>query len=99
MFLSRLSPTLVPNKPPAEHEMDAHSCQGSLDHEPAEYLRHATHRGIIERLSDPYLTDHDRWVLGQFARFLEGQTPGPDPRVEVARAARPLYSRSQRSSL
>lgn len=49
-----------------------------------------TRRGILERLADPYLTDHDRWVLRQFAQFLEGLTPGPDPRVVVTRAAQPL---------
>jgi hypothetical protein len=40
----------------------------------------ATRRGVSERLSDPYLTDHDRWVLGQFRRFLGGMVPEPDPR-------------------
>jgi hypothetical protein len=50
----------------------------------------ATRRGIIERLADPYLTEHDRWVLRQFAQFLSGVTPGPDPRVAPARAAQPL---------
>lgn len=42
-----------------------------------------THRGIIERLADPYLTDHDRWVLGQFARFVSGRAPEPDPRAHA----------------
>lgn len=41
----------------------------------------ATRRGISERLSDPYLTDHDRWVLRQFSRFLSGIAPEPDPRA------------------
>jgi hypothetical protein len=41
----------------------------------------ATRHGVVARLSDPFLTDHDRWVLGQFARFLGGQMPEPDPRV------------------
>lgn len=40
-----------------------------------------TRRGVIERLADPFLTDHDRWVLGQFARFLDGRAPEPDPRA------------------
>ena len=46
-----------------------------------------TRLGVVERLADPYLTEHDRWVLRQFARFLAGITPGPDPRVARARAA------------
>ena len=41
----------------------------------------STRRGISERLSDPYLTAHDRWVLQQFARFLSGIAPDPDPRA------------------
>jgi hypothetical protein len=41
----------------------------------------ATTRGISERLTDPYLTAHDRWVLQQFARFLSGIAPEPDPRA------------------
>lgn len=40
-----------------------------------------TRRGISERLSDPYLTAHDRWVLRQFGRFLSGIAPEPDPRA------------------
>ncbi len=63
-----------------------------------------TRRGVVERLADPYLTDHDRWVLGQFVRFLDGQTPDPDPRVvpvrpEPARRTNQfLYSRVRRAS-
>jgi hypothetical protein len=41
----------------------------------------ATRRGLSERLLDPFLTDHDRWVLRQFARFLSGVAPEPDPRA------------------
>jgi hypothetical protein len=41
----------------------------------------ATRRGIVERLADPYLTAHDQWVLRQFARFLSGYAPEPDPRA------------------
>jgi hypothetical protein len=52
-----------------------------------------TRQGIAERLADPYLTDHDRWVLRQFARFLGGVAPEPDPRVVPVRAARPLQPR------
>ena len=62
-----------------------------------------TQRGVTERLADPYLTDHDRWVLGQFARFLSGLTPEPDPRAVRARtrrnSRRPLYSRVRRATL
>jgi len=58
-----------------------------------------THRGVMARLADPYLTDHDRWVLGQFARFLSGRAPGPDPRAVRERPTRPLYPRARRSTL
>ncbi len=53
----------------------------------------AARHGVVARLADPYLTEHDRWVLGQFERFLAGVTPGPDPRVgrDRARATRPLH--------
>ena len=47
-----------------------------------------TRRGVSERLSDPYLTDHDRWVLRQFCRFLGGIVPEPDPRVSATGAQR-----------
>ncbi len=47
-----------------------------------------TRRGVSARLSDPYLTDHDRWVLQQFRRFLGGIAPEPDPRVSPAGAGR-----------
>jgi hypothetical protein len=60
---------------------------------------HATRRDVIERLADPYLTDHDRWVLRQFASFLGGQAPGPDPRVERRPVERPLFSRARRATL
>jgi hypothetical protein len=61
-----------------------------------------TQRGVVARLADPYLTDHDRWVLRQFARFLGGRAPGPDPRVvrmPPVRPVRPLYTRVRRSNL
>jgi hypothetical protein len=64
----------------------------------AEHYR-TTRSGIIERMADPYLTDHDRWVLQQFARFLDGSTPDPDPRVERPRPERPLFARVTRSTL
>jgi hypothetical protein len=53
----------------------------------------AARHGVVARLADPYLTEHDRWVLGQFERFLAGVTPSPDPRVarDRARATRPLH--------
>ena len=47
----------------------------------AEDIASATRRGISQRLSDPHLTDHDRWVLRQFGRFLSGIAPEPDPRA------------------
>jgi hypothetical protein len=53
-----------------------------------------TRLGVVERLADPYLTDHDRWVLRQFALFLAGVAPGPDPRVARAGATRPLHGQS-----
>ena len=38
--------------------------------------QHATvQRALVARLADPYLTDHDRWVLCQFATFLSGIAP------------------------
>ena len=40
-----------------------------------------TRRGISARMDDPYLNDHDRWVLRQFGRFLSGLAPEPDPRA------------------
>ena len=58
-----------------------------------------TRRGVVERLADPYLTDHDRWVLRQFARFLEGRVPEPDPRAISTRIAGPLPTRRRRSIL
>ncbi len=79
--------------------MDSLTSFRPIDDEPTEDPRLTTRRGVIERLADPYLTDHDRWVLGQFARFLEGQAPDPDPRVVPARATRPLYSRARRVNL
>jgi len=63
-----------------------------LDH-PDDALA-ATRLGVVERLADPYLTEHDRWVLRQFARFLAGVAPGPDPRVVRARATRRLHAQS-----
>lgn len=48
-------------------------------------LYRATQAGVVTRLSDPYLTEHDRWVLRQFARFLAGRAPAPDPRVAPRR--------------
>jgi hypothetical protein len=64
----------------------------------AEHYR-ATWRGVVERMADPYLTDHDRWVLQQFASFLSGRTPDPDPRAARSRPERPLFSRVTRSTL
>jgi hypothetical protein len=58
-----------------------------------------TQRGIVERLADPYLTDHDRWVLRQFALFLSGTTPGPDPRMAPAGAGRPLQHRTRSTTV
>ena len=60
----------------------------------------STRDGVIERLADPYLTEHDRWVLRQFAQFLGGAAPGPDPRVTpTSRPQRPLYPRLRRPTL
>lgn len=49
----------------------------------------ATRRDVEARLVDPYLTDHDRWVLRQFVCFLGGRAPEPDPRVVPTRDRRP----------
>jgi hypothetical protein len=64
------------------------ACPGRLEDELA-----AARHGVVARLADPYLTEHDRWVLGQFERFLAGVTPSPDPRAgrDGARATRPLH--------
>mgnify|MGYP001816677419 FL=1 len=50
----------------------------------------ATRRSVSERLADPYLTDHDRWVLRQFGRFLSGITPEPRTRTLRITDPRPL---------
>lgn len=70
-----------------------------VDPQHAEDARLQTQRGVVERLADPYLTDHDRWVLGQFARFLGGLAPAPDPRTTLVRSRRPLSSRTRRANL
>jgi hypothetical protein len=57
-----------------------------------------THSGVVERLADPYLTEHDRWVLLQFARFLSGQAPEPDPRVAPRQPVPPVFTRVRRSA-
>jgi hypothetical protein len=62
-----------------------HSAEGRQEDALAE-----TRQGIVERLADPYLTEHDRWVLRQFARFLEGITPCPGAPSVVTQAAPPL---------
>ena len=55
----------------------------------------STRRSIIERMTDPYLTEHDRWVLRQFARFLGGVAPEPDLRAVRVRTERPLHVRAR----
>jgi len=55
----------------------------------------ATKRGVIERMADPYLTDHDRWVLRQFANFLSRLTPNPYP-PSMAIGSPPLLPRATR---
>jgi hypothetical protein len=58
-----------------------------------------TRQGVIERLADPFLTEHDRWVLCQFAHFLSGRTPDPDPRVPSRQPTPGLHTRVRRSTL
>jgi hypothetical protein len=74
--------------------MSVHPTAATFDQVQGEDRYRATHRGVVERLADPYLTDHDRWVLRQFAHFLSGRTPEPDPRavraLAATRARRPL---------
>lgn len=70
----------------------------TVAHDHAESLV-VTRRGVIARLADPFLTTHDRWVLGQFAAFLSGRAPGPDPRVVRARPRQVLSSRVRRANL
>jgi len=71
----------------------------SDDHQHLSEHYRVTRRGVIERLADPYLTDHDRWVLRQFAHFLSGRAPEPDPRVNPTRPERPLFPHIRRSTL
>lgn len=74
--------------------MDNHStivrASSVTDHGSLAAALAVTRLGVVARLADPYLTEHDRWVLGQFARFLAGMTPAPDQRVARARARVPL---------
>jgi hypothetical protein len=56
----------------------------------------ATRRGVMERMADPYLTDHDRWVLRQFANFLGRLTPDPYPRSMAIGTEGPLPPRARR---
>ncbi|MEX1296130.1 MAG: hypothetical protein AB1Z67_08160 [Candidatus Limnocylindrales bacterium] len=58
-----------------------------------EVIVFATRESIVERLADPYLTDHDRWVLRQFGRFLSGIAPEPDRRVGRIEAPRSSVDR------
>jgi hypothetical protein len=73
--------------------MDNHSTIGRassvVDHGGLAAALAVTRLGVVARLADPYLTEHDRWVLGQFARFLAGMTPAPDQRAARARARVP----------
>ena len=79
--------------------MDAQHDTRRGDLQQLEDARRLTRRGVLERLTDPYLTEHDRWVLEQFARFLDGRAPGPDPRAVPVRPREPLYSRARRANL
>lgn len=56
----------------------------------------ATRRGVTERMADPYLTDHDRWVLRQFANFLSLLTPNPYLRSMATKTEGPLPPRARR---
>ena len=66
---------------------------------PLEEHYRVTREGVVARLADPYLTEHDRWVLRQFARFLGGRAPAPDPRVTPRRPLPMVFTRVRRSSL
>jgi hypothetical protein len=74
--------------------MDPQPHAADLDDAGADAALDATRQGVADRLDDPYLTEHDRWVLRQFASFLGGVTPGPDPRVRRTRSASPLRDRT-----
>ncbi len=81
------------------HPNDRRADRGGSPRSPVDPSSHdddlaVTRLGVVERLADPYLTDHDRWVLRQFAQFLAGVAPGPDPRIVRARTTRPLHGRS-----
>lgn len=56
-----------------------------------------TRQGVADRLADPYLTEHDRWVLRQFASFLGGVAPNPDPRARRTRSVSLLRDRATRT--
>jgi hypothetical protein len=56
-----------------------------------------TRQGVADRLADPYLTEHDRWVLRQFASFLGGVAPNPDWRARRTRPASLLQDRATRT--
>jgi hypothetical protein len=73
--------------------MDNRSASGQAwsvaDHGSLAAALAVTRLGVMARLADPYLTEHDRWVLGQFARFLAGMTTAPDQRAARPRARVP----------
>jgi hypothetical protein len=61
--------------------MDGQVTDPGVNDREDEELVSATRRSVAERLSDPYLNDHDRWVLRQFSRFLNGITGDTGPRA------------------
>jgi hypothetical protein len=46
---------------------------------------------VAARMSDPYLTDHDRWVLQRFGDFLAAVTLAPDRRAISRQSERGLH--------
>ena len=91
MTPSCLSPNVTSSTDAArEQRMSAQPDALRINDHQGEDLLALTRRGLMERLTDPYLTDHDRWVLQQFACFFSGATPEPDPRVARIRPERPL---------
>jgi hypothetical protein len=89
---------MADDHPRREHPMPRPDIDAAAGRRLGEPFRHAR-LGVLERLADPYLTDHDRWVLGQFARFLSGRAPEPDPRVLVRRPTGPLRPQVRQTTL
>lgn len=47
-------------------------------------------RQVDSRIEDPFMTAHDRWVLGRFADFLGALALPPRPARDSRTGARPI---------